>query len=160
MAYLIDGNNLIGTIPEFTYDQSDSRILLVRLLYKFYKIRKQKIIVVFDGRPTNQLLKFHTEPGDFKILFARLGSNADNKIKEVMEKMDYLRNLTLVTSDRDLKDFGKKLGARTVSSYEFLKFVRRVLRKNRSLQDYGKKDVKLTPLEVEQWIKVFSRKKE
>ncbi|MEW6455840.1 MAG: NYN domain-containing protein [Acidobacteriota bacterium] len=160
MAYLIDGNNLMERISESNYEESDSRISLVRFLYKFYKIRKQRIIVVFDGRPTPQLLEFHPEAVDFKILFSKPGSNADGKIKEIIEKMDYLRNLTLVTSDRDLRDFGKRSRAKTISSYEFLKFVKRVLRETRNKEDDRKKEVRLTPLEIEQWMKVFSKKEE
>ncbi|MCK5220283.1 MAG: NYN domain-containing protein, partial [Candidatus Aminicenantes bacterium] len=51
MPYIIDGNNLIGSSPDISLEDSNSRKEIVAIVKKFQKKKNSKIIVVFDGEP-------------------------------------------------------------------------------------------------------------
>lgn len=51
MAYIVDGNNVMGQIPGWHRDKSKSRRTLLEKLAGFAKVKKARVTVVFDGRP-------------------------------------------------------------------------------------------------------------
>ena len=52
MAYLIDGNNLLGHLFPGAHRDPDNRLKLVRRLIAFQRFTRSRVILVFDGPPS------------------------------------------------------------------------------------------------------------
>jgi predicted RNA-binding protein with PIN domain len=159
MPYLIDGNNLIGTLPDLELRDPGSRFELINRLLAFQQIHKTRILLVFDGPPDDSIpQKIKIRPL-FKVYFSEKGNNADAIIKKLIAKETDTRRFFVVSSDRELKDFARKNGASTLNSREFQRELKRALKKYKKQCELDK-DVSLpSPLEVDQWKKVFKKKK-
>ena len=51
MAYIVDGNNVMGQTPGWHRDKSKSRRGLLEQLAAFARAKKARVTVVFDGAP-------------------------------------------------------------------------------------------------------------
>lgn len=159
MPYLIDGNNLIGTLPDLEIRDPESRHELVNRLLAFQRIHRTRILVVFDGPPDDTIPEKMCARPLFRIYFPERGKNADTVIKKLITKETDTRRFFVVSSDRELKAFAKKNGAPQLNSREFQRELKQALKKYKKQRELDK-DVSLpTPLEVEQWKKVLKSKK-
>ncbi len=101
MPYLIDGNNLIGHIPDLSLADRESRLLLVSRLRRFF----------------------------------------------------------VVSSDRDVRDFARQHGAKSITCADFHRELKGALREYRKAAELEKNEEPPTPLEVRQWGDIFETKK-
>ncbi len=155
MPYIIDGDNLIGSSPDISLDDPESRYKLVQEVQKYQETRKNNITIVFDGVPKNGLLR-EDIGSKFCVVYPRESGSADEEIKRILNGYNYFKDVTLVTSDRELKTFAKKKGAKIVSSIEFYFQLKRVSRYSGMEAETRKRiDAELTAIEVDQWLKIF-----
>jgi predicted RNA-binding protein with PIN domain len=118
MPYLVDGNNVMAQIVGWHRDKAAARRRLIHSLTRFLAVHKVKLKVVFDGVPDDEF----PEGCKFKsvhILYARPGSDADSRIKEIVRKSSYKRDMIVVSSDRALASYVRNQGAKVVSSGQF-----------------------------------------
>lgn len=157
MSYLIDGNNLIGHLPYLELFDPRSKHRLIALLSTFQKAKRTKIIVVFDGYPDPELWgeKFRSEK--FLILYPDREQTADTLIKEWIEKQTDLRHLHVVSSDGEIKKFARMNGAKVLTCEEFIRKLKKVLKKYKDSKDSQKAETLLTPLEVHHWQEIFGK---
>src|SRR5258706_6751785 len=97
MAYIVDGNNVMGQTPGWHRDKSKSRSGLLEQLPAFARAKKARVSVVFDGAPD----KVAPEGSAFhgvKVLYAAQGSDADTRIQRLLETSPGPLGLTVVTS--------------------------------------------------------------
>ncbi len=120
MAYIVDGNNVMGQTVGWHRDKSKARRTLLEQLAEFARLKKARLTVVFDGRPDSQLPDAAGFRG-VKVLFAERGSDADTRIKKLVEAARDRRGLTVVTSDRELAFAVRARGAAVIRSGEFRK---------------------------------------
>ena len=120
MAYIVDGNNVMGQTVGWHRDKSKARRTLLEQLAEFARIKKARITVVFDGSPDRELPEGSGFRG-VKVLFAEPGSDADTRIKKLVEVAPDRRGLTVVTSDRQLAFAVRARGASVMRSGEFRK---------------------------------------
>jgi predicted RNA-binding protein with PIN domain len=120
MAYLIDGNNVIGQTPGWHRDKRGSRFRLLDQLAQFQRVKKSAITVVFDGAPESNFPDGSSYKG-VKILYADRNSDADTRIKKIVESHKNARSLTVVTSDNSLIGYVRSCSAVVVRSGEFRK---------------------------------------
>ena len=120
MAYIIDGNNVMGQTPGWHRDKSGARSALVKRVVKFARAKKTRVTVVFDGAP-DRLLPEGSAIQGVKVLFAERGSDADTRIERLVETSSDPRGLTVVTSDRHLAFLVRARGASVIRSGEFRK---------------------------------------
>jgi predicted RNA-binding protein with PIN domain len=158
MPYIIDGNNLVGCFPDISLDDPDARSRLLYVIRKFQENRKNNVIIVFDGEPDEGVRKQVTS-SKFTIVYPDIGNSADDEIKVILSSFNYFKDVVVVTSDRELKTFAKKKGAKTINSIEFYFELKRFS------HIYGKKeenqkriDAKLSETEVDQWMKIFNER--
>lgn len=125
LHYIIDGYNIINH-PLFTQSTSkpagNQRLALLELI-----IRKRlsgspnnKVIVVFDGHldPENsQALNGHNKR--IEVIFSRKES-ADTRIKKMVEDSSGLKNIIVVSDDKEIRFYVKSLGAKVLSVEEFI----------------------------------------
>ncbi len=159
MPYLIDGNNLIGHIPDLSLADRESRSLLVSRLRRFQKIRNTRLILVFDGPPQDELDSNHHSGSPFSIIHPEPGRSADSRIEEIIQKQTDLRRFFVVSSDRDIRDFARQHGAKSITCADFHRELKGALREHRKEAELEKNEEPPTPLEVRQWGEIFETKK-
>jgi predicted RNA-binding protein with PIN domain len=118
MAYVVDGNNVMGQTPGWHRDKAKARRDLVERLAEFSRLKHARITVVFDGAPDSTFPEASAFRG-VKILYANKGSDADTRIRRLIESAADPRGLTVVTSDRQLAFLVRSGGARVLRSGQF-----------------------------------------
>ncbi|MFN0112403.1 MAG: NYN domain-containing protein [Blastocatellia bacterium] len=150
--YLIDGNNVIGQrgkgYESWFSDKSASRRQLLNDLAKLARVKKLRLTVVFDGAPDDSFPEGSSFRG-VKVLYARQNSDADTRIVEMTEAERNKKNLTVVTSDRQLTARVRVCGVRVISSGEF----RRMMEDAVELADNSPTQVAET--EMDDWMRYF-----
>lgn len=158
MAYLIDGNNLIGHTPSLNLRDPISKHRLVSKLRIFQKVKMTKVTLVFDGPPEPNLLDKKFQTKRFSIVYPSEDENADDVIKKIILKQSDRRRFFVVSSDREIKSFAKARGAKALSSKEFNKELVKVLKEYKKSLETTKKDTPLTALEINHWLEIFGTK--
>ena len=122
LLYIIDGFNLVHKVPSLK-QSDDPQPQLIQYLkeHKLTGSRNNKATVVFDGWARIQIPK---EPG-FEVIFG-CDRSADDIIKERIAKIKKtsqypLSEVIVVSDDREIRDFAKKLGAVSRGITDFLK---------------------------------------
>jgi predicted RNA-binding protein with PIN domain len=117
--YLIDGNNVIGKVSSLKKLQSKnkqtSREKLALIVERYFSKKNAKVSLHFDGHPKDVI---KIQKGE--IIYSR-SVTADEMIKREIEKSKNPKNLIVITSDSNLKEFARKCSCTIISSEEFLK---------------------------------------
>jgi uncharacterized protein len=150
MPYLIDGHNLIPHIRGLSLAQLDDEQALLELLAVYFKGERKNAIVFFDkASPGGEQ---NLKRGFVRAHFTRPPLNADKAIRNTVRELGKsATNYTVVTSDLEVSDNARRLGARVLSSSEFAQ----------RLTIGGKQKISgpHEPVEdVDYWLKVFKGK--
>lgn len=155
MPYIIDGNNLVGCAPDISLEDPEARTKLIHIVSKFQESRQNSVIIVFDGYPDGGVRRYDAA-SKFSVVYPKDGNTADDEIREILSGFNYYKDVILVSSDRELKSYARKKGARTLNSIEFYFELKRMS------HIYGKKeenqkriDAKLSDMEIDHWLKIF-----
>jgi len=157
MAYLIDGNNLLGRIaPQELREPSGRDGLVVRLL-AFQRVTRARIHLVFDGNP-------EVTPTDvavnakFTIHFPGEGQSADDVIKDMIARQTDRRRFFVVSSDRAIRELAKKKGLEAVTSDVFARELKAAIKEGKKRRELEKRSETPTGLEIDLWDEVFRSK--
>jgi predicted RNA-binding protein with PIN domain len=118
MSYLVDGNNVMGQRVGWHRDKPGARRRLLGELARFAREAGVTVEAVFDGMPD----EFFPDGSYFmgvRVFYAARGSDADARIKGLVEASRERRTLKVVTSDRALADYVRRCGAQVIRSGEF-----------------------------------------
>ncbi|MDR3666898.1 MAG: NYN domain-containing protein [Ignavibacteriaceae bacterium] len=120
--YIIDGNNLIGKIGSLQKlqnknKQSTREKLAFKLEDYFHDKPNIKVSLHLDGFP-GQSIKVQ----NIRIIYSGK-KTADDEIKSQIGNEKNPRNVILVSSDRQLKDFASVCGCDCISSEDFSKSI-------------------------------------
>jgi predicted RNA-binding protein with PIN domain len=159
VAYLIDGNNLIGHFSSADLRDPQSKPLLVSKLQRFQRQKKTRILVVFDGTPDLNLIGKNYQRKNFSVIFPSFEQNADDTIKDIISKQTDLRRFFVVSSDREIRNFAKAKGAKSLSCKEFERELKSTLREHRKSLEEEKNVTSPSSFEINQWLKIFKDKK-
>jgi len=156
MPYVIDGNNLIGSAPDFSLGDPEARNKMVAIIRKFQESKNTKVTVVFDGEPQGSE-RLNPINSKLTVMYPRYGLSADDEIKRILENYQNVRDTILVTTDRELKSFAKDKGARTVNSIEFYFVLKKAFASQGKKEETMKRvNTRVSKNEVEQWLKIFN----
>ena len=150
MAYIVDGNNVMGQTPGWHRDKSRSRRNLLEQLAAFAAATKARVTVVFDGGPDPGAPEGSVFHG-VRILYAERGSDADARIERIVDTSPEPRGLTVVTSDRHLAFLVRSRGASVVRSGEFRKKIERIIETKTQTEDGEEFQVG----DVDKWLRYF-----
>ena len=150
MAYVVDGNNVMGQTPGWHRDKAKSRRALIEKLAAFARAKKARVIVVFDGAPDSAFPEGSAFHG-VKVFYAERGSDADTRIQRLVEASTDPRGLTIVTSDRHLAFLVKSRGAAVVRSGEFRTQMDRLLESTPGAEDGEQFEIG----DVNAWLRYF-----
>ena len=149
MPYLIDGHNLIPKLG-LRLDSMDDVMELITILREFCRQEQRQVEVFFDGAPASQAGT--QKLGAVTARFVRRGDSADNAIRNRLKQLGKsARNWTVVSSDRQVQVEARSAQAEVTSSDAFAA----TLKQARSSSPKPDADRKLSPQEVEDWLKVF-----
>lgn len=157
MAYLIDGNNLLGRLAPQELRERSGRDGLVLKLLAFQKVTRTRVLLVFDGNPERERSEVPVNP-KFTILYPGEGQSADDVIEDVVRRLTDRRRFFVVSSDRAVREFAKASGVTPVTSEDFAAELRAALKERRKQKELEKRVDSPSPLEVDLWDEVFKAK--
>jgi len=157
MAYLIDGNNLLGRIAPHELRERSGRSGLVGRLLAFQKVTRTRIHLVFDGNPEPERTTITVNP-KFTVLYPGAGESADDVIHDVILELTDRRRFFVVSSDRRIRDFAKANGVAPVTSEDFAKELKAALKERKKEKEMEKWVDSPSPLEIDLWDEVFKAK--
>ena len=146
--YLVDGNNVMAQRVGWHRDKPKARRRLMDELARFAQVRQVRVTVVFDGAPE----KFFRDGASYRgvrLFYSERGSNADERIKQLVEQSRERRTLIVVTSDRALSDYVRRCGARVMRSGEFRKRI------EESAASNSNSDEPAVEGELNEWMRYF-----
>jgi predicted RNA-binding protein with PIN domain len=114
-------------------------------------VKKLRLNVVFDGAPDPQFPDGSSYRG-VRIFYARLGSDADSRVVEMVEAERNKKSLVVVTSDRKLTSRVRASGARVMRSGEFRRMLDEIA-ENTSDQEADMPKIKDD--EMSEWLRYF-----
>lgn len=157
MKLIVDGYNLIHAEPHLRAAMEKglevAREELVRRLVAYTGSRKVAVTVVFDGQAgTGSALKGR---GRVQVLFTRPPETADERIVTLIALGP--KEVTVVSSDGRVAKEARARGAKVISSGSFGPRLFRSVTLEDSREE---KPEGITPHEAEEWLKIFSRRKE
>lgn len=104
-------------------DKTQARRMLMDELANFAQARQVVVTVVFDGAPEEHFRDGARYRG-ITVCYARTGSDADTRIKEIIEAQPRTRRTwRVVTSDRALGDYVRRCGAQLVRCQQFRRII-------------------------------------
>ena len=153
MPYLIDGHNLVPKLG-LRLDSIDDEMELISILQEFCRLERRQVEVFFDGALGPQAGTRNL--GAVSAHFVQLGTTADNAIRKRLKKLGKsARNWTVVSSDREVQTEARAVHAEVMSSDSFAG----MLKQARNAAPKPNNDRKISPQEVEEWLKIFERRK-
>ena len=153
MPYLIDGHNLIPKLG-LHLDSIDDEMELVAILQEFCRLEHRQVEVFFDGAPAPQAGT--RKLGAVTAHFVRLGTTADEAIRNRLKKLGKsARNWTVVSSDRQVQADAHAAHVEVASSESFAE----MLKQARNSAPKPNTDRKVSPQEIDEWLKIFERRK-
>jgi len=149
---IIDGHNLIGAFHDLHYNDPNVKEKLLRKLKKYQQIMNVEILVVFDGKDKSNFGRYKKDR--IEIRFAGK-KRADDIIIELCKKYNHIQDITVVSSDREIKEVVRKCGLISKDNATFAKQIKEVIEKysqQKQAEDY------LSPIQIDQWMKYFKKK--
>ena len=159
MAFLIDGNNLIGQTPGLSIKDPKSRHYLVFRLLIFQKVKNTRVMLVFDGPPDLSLSEDTFQGIPFTVYYPAYDEDADTVIKNIISKQTDTRQFHVVSADREIRMCARSKGAKSLNCADFNRMLKQALRKQKKLAEMEKDTVTPSPLEIKHWIDILSSKK-
>jgi predicted RNA-binding protein with PIN domain len=106
MAYIIDGHNLIGVLPDISLSQPDDEARLVDRLLSYRAAVGRDIVVFFDGSrygaPTGVARGAAHSSSGIQIRYAAAGQSADDAIVDFLRGCRNPGQYAIVTNDHEL----------------------------------------------------------
>ncbi len=150
LKYIIDGNNLIGKIKSLqklqSSDKQDAREKLAYLIDNYFNKKKFTVSLHFDGYPNLPINITHA-----RIIYS-LKKSADEKIKEEISSQKNPKNIVLITSDSNLKEFARVCSCKVISAEDFASSIT-----DRGEENEEEKRIKSIN-DIEEFKRIFGRK--
>jgi predicted RNA-binding protein with PIN domain len=154
VPYLIDGHNLIPTIPGFSLSEVDDEARLIDLLQVFCQRERKNAEVFFDKAPAGQARTQKT--GRVTARFIHHSRTADAAIRERLAQLgNEAPNWTVVSSDRAVQSSARQVRAQVMPSAEFAK---RLFARSAGEKPAERPMQAISSQEVEEWLLLFKQK--
>jgi len=155
MPVIIDGYNLLHSIQKTSEDsESITDVQLCWIVGRYLGLTNEKGEIVFDGTGPPDKSRFDNI-SNLEVFFAGLATDADTVIEDKIKANTAPKRLTVVSSDRRLRDAARARRATAVKSQVFWDNVQKQLRRKRTIKEPPAKRRGLTESETRQWLKFF-----
>ena len=154
MNLLIDGHNLIGQVPGISLQDEDDEAQLVMLLRRYATAKRTRsVVVVFDhgvyGHPQR------LDGYNVTCYFARSPQDADTQIIRRISTITRPSDWRVVTSDRQVARAASDRGIKVIGSADFARELTAPPKRRSPPAGEKPRDVRLSPREVDEWLKLF-----
>ena len=161
MNYIIDGHNLIATLPELDLNMPDDEQRLIELLVRFSQSGPKRVEVYFDGAGVGQAGERNF--GRVKAHFVLYSTTADQAIRTRLQRLrSASRNWVVVTSDRAVQAAAREVHAQVMRSEDFSDLLHvELLQANLGSGSGGNQlpvEATLSEAEVQEWLELFKRR--
>lgn len=153
MPYLVDGNNVMAQRVGWHKNPSAARRKLLDDLARFAQHARVRMMVVFDGAPEDHFPDGASYRG-VRVFYAERGSNADERIKQMVEASRERRTLLVVTSDKALADYVRRCGAQIIRAGDFRRRLGEAEAESQSASRQ-KSDSSIPAADMDQWMRYF-----
>ena len=157
MAIIVDGYNVLHASRWLASEWKEvDRAEFCRLLGSLAKQSGEKITVVFDALPSEPDMA-KTKALNIEVVYSGHGRSADEVIIKMIRASSGPRDLTVVSSDREIKAAARRRGCKVSSAGEFIKVSVGQLARARSKQNREptQKQKGLTRSETDEWLSEF-----
>jgi predicted RNA-binding protein with PIN domain len=158
MAFIVDGNNFLGYAYPGQMRDPENRMALARRLLAFAHFTRTRVLLVFDGRVTDDLAELTRGDDKLRLVPPPEGESADAVIIELIDRPKDRRHLTLVSNDRALRDYAREAGAPSLSCREFDGRLKAALRERKAGREMAKPAARPSSFEVGFWMDVFTHR--
>ena len=134
-------------------EKRKARRRLMDELAAFAASKRVRLAVVFDGAPEQHFGDGASYKG-VRVFYSERGSNADERIKQMVESARERSTLIVVTSDRALADYVRRCGAQVIRSGEFRKKMA-AMAAAAAESTQGEADEPSAQGELKQWMRYF-----
>ena len=157
MAIIIDGYNVLHASRWLVSSwKGADRQRFCRLLGELAEQQSEKITVVFDALPKESSIDKSKSRG-LKVVFSGHGRTADEVIIQMVNKSSGPRDLTVVSSDRQIRAAAKRRGCKLKRAGEFIQEAAKELARansNHSAEPTEKQEG-LSREQTKKWLREF-----
>lgn len=152
---IIDGHNLLHSIVKVDHDsEPTSDVQLCWVISRYMKAVSENGEIVFDGTGPRDKSGFDNI-AHLEVFFAGLGTDADSVIENKIKASTAPKRLTIVSSDRRLRNSARSRKATSVKSEVFWGNLQKQLRRKKPVREPEAKRTGLTESETKQWLEFF-----
>ncbi len=124
MIIIIDGYNFLKSITGTKFISESQMHQWINYFQKYLFFRGNQIIVVFDAGPS--FFQSNDRYGSVDVWYAGQDQTADDWIKNWLTK-NKQKDILLVSSDREIRDWADSLSVVSLSSQDFYKILHNVV---------------------------------
>jgi len=152
---IIDGHNLLHSIVPPTHQAEPvSDLQMCWIISRYLKAIADRGEIIFDGTGPRDKSGFDNI-ANLEVFFAGLGTDADTVIEDKIKASSAPKRLSVVSSDRRLRDAARARKANPVKSEVFWDNLQKQLRRKKPIKEPEAKRSGLTESETEQWLEFF-----
>ena len=159
MPVIIDGHNLLWAVQGIEDDSSLTDIGLCRILDRYFAIVKQQAEIIFDGPGAPGNKTEFAGIRNLQVSFSGRASDCDTVIEQRILDSTAPKHLTIVSTDRRLRDAADAAKAISVKVEDFWDEVKKQLSRPRPDKEPPGKRSGITESETELWLKIFHLEK-
>ncbi len=133
ITVIIDGYNFIfNSYPKINIKAEklqELRNKTINLLSQYYNVKKNKVVVVFDGYKTDEPSEARYTIDNIEIVYSKRGEKADEVI---MRMVSIAENALVVTNDNEIKRYAEKIyNVSCISPEEFKLLIYGIIEESR-----------------------------
>jgi predicted RNA-binding protein with PIN domain len=153
---LIDGYNLLHAVQGILEQSTEiTDVQLCRIIGEYLYRSKGKGSIIFDGIGPKDKSGFNNL-FNLEVVFSGTNREADDVIEKLILQNTAPKNLSVISSDRRLKDAAKKRKANAVDCVDFwLDMLKQLEKKQKQQAEPKEKYLGLSDAETEYWLKEF-----
>lgn len=154
MPTIIDGHNLLWAVQGIEDDPSITDIGLCRVLDRYFGLVGDNAEIIFDGTGPLNKSEF-AAIRNLLVSFSGRASDCDTVIEQRILDSTAPRHLSVVSTDRRLRDAADVRKAMSVKVEDFWDEVKKKLSRQKPGKEPPGKRHGLTESETELWMKIF-----
>jgi predicted RNA-binding protein with PIN domain len=152
---IIDGHNLLHSIVNISEEaESINDVQLCWIISRYLRAIRKQGEIIFDGTGPRDKIHFDNI-ANLEVCFAGLGKDADTVIENKIKANTAPKRLSIVSSDRRLRDAARARRATAVKSEVFWDNLHKQLKRKKPVKEPEAKRVGLSESETKQWLEFF-----
>ncbi|KPL24238.1 MAG: hypothetical protein AMJ75_04230 [Phycisphaerae bacterium SM1_79] len=152
---IIDGHNLLHSMVKLHEGSGPtSDVQLCWIISRYLKAVGETGEIVFDGTGPRDKSQFDNIV-NLEVFFAGLGKDADSVIENKIRANTAPKRLSVVSSDRRLRDAARTRKATSVKSEAFWDDLQKQLKHKKPIKEPEAKRSGLSESETKQWLEFF-----